>query len=85
MPKDEVDAEDPLELRGVEISCADEREMVLAVVDEYVRLGFGPGELLALFESPRYTMTHRIWLRNGEAYVRDCIDDVLARWIPGGR
>lgn len=80
MPKDEVDPEDPMELHGVEISGADEREMVLAVVDEYVRMGFGRDELLRLFSNPHYTMTHRIWTKNGEAFVISCVDHVLDRW-----
>lgn len=85
MPKDEVDPEDPMELHAVEISCEDEREMVLVVVDEYVRMGFGRDQILALFSDPRYAMTHRIWRQNGEAFVKACVEDVLDRWTPGVR
>ena len=85
MPKDEIDPDDPMELHGVQITGADEREMVMTVVDEYIRMGFGREELITLFADPRYTMTHRIWKQNGETYVRDCVRDVLDRWAAGGR
>lgn len=83
MPKDEVDADDPMELCGAPMCAEDERGMVEAVIDEYVRMGFSPAEVLTLFTSPHYAMTHRIWTQHGEAYVRACIDDVLTRWTTG--
>ena len=83
MPKDEFDPEDPMELVGVGGPAVDDREMVLAVVDEYVRMGFSADEIIALFRDPCYSMTHRIWMENGEDYVRACVGLVVARWSAG--
>ena len=82
-PKDEFEPDDPMELVGVGLPVGGEREMVLAVIDEYVRLGFSGEEIVSLFRDPCYTMTNRIFRELGEAYVRECVDLVMTRWSAG--
>jgi hypothetical protein len=80
MPKDEIDPEDPLELVAIGFPVEDDREMVLCVVDEYVRIGYGPQEVERLFAEARYAMTHEVYRRRGAAWVRQCIAEVMAHW-----
>ena len=88
MPKDEWDPEDPMEFMGVRLPVpteAEADEMVVCLVDEFVRMGFGEEQLLGLFRDPFYAATHDVWRRKGEAYVRDVIGRVLASWAQPGR
>ena len=83
MPKDEAAVTDPMELAGLVgpvLTDAEVAEMTDALVDEYVRLGFGDDELLSLFKNPHYTLTHWVWRARGEPYVRDVIPPVRDPW-----
>jgi hypothetical protein len=80
MPKDEWDPEDPMELVGVSMPSSGTEEMVDALVEEYVRMGFGREALLQLFKDPFYRMTHSLYRQHGEEYVDTIIDRVLGRW-----
>lgn len=83
MPFDELDSDDPMEIVGHAIPDVDEREMVLAVIDEYIRMGYGREDLWRLFSDPFYRMTHAVLIRRGRDFVVAAIDEALAHWAPG--
>ena len=51
MPKDECDFDDPLELNGVALLTEEDTSGAMAecFVEEFLRLGYNPGQVLALF------------------------------------
>jgi len=72
MPHDEPDPTDPMELCGVafdDATDADVASMVDCLAEEYLRLGFSPREVLALFRSPDYPLAHGAWIELGEVEV----------------
>lgn len=72
MPKDDPDPSDPLALRAVAVPDPDGavvREMAACVAEEFLRLGFAPAEVRALFRSPRYSLAHHAWRQLGDAEV----------------
>jgi hypothetical protein len=85
MPKDEFDFDDPLELNGVAIYTDEDtqRDMAECFVEEFVRLGYNHKQLLALFRNPNYLGMNMVLLNKGEAFVKEVIGDVCARW--GGK
>ena len=82
MPKDEIDPEDPLELRGVGlVTTADTTEpMTECFIEEFLRLGYGAASILALFRNPHYLGVHRVWQERGEAFVQQKIGEVFGWW-----
>ena len=82
MPKDELDPEDPLELFGVALATSEETTdaMTECFVEEFLRMGYSASQLLQLFRNPFYTGVNMVLQNKGEAYVRQQIADVLARW-----
>lgn len=82
MPKDEFDFDDPLELNGVAL-CTDEdtsRDMAECFIEEYMRLGYNHKHLLAFFRNPHYLGMNMVLENKGEAFVKDIIREVFARW-----
>jgi hypothetical protein len=82
MPKDEFVDEDPMELVGMVMPGAPGmlEAMAEAFVEEYVRLGWDEERLLVLFRNPFFLGTHRVYRLRGEAYVRELIQHVCAKW-----
>lgn len=83
-----AEADDPMELVGVELPVGSEegmREMAQTFAEEFVRSGFAEGEILALFQNPFYRGPHLVWLKKGEAYVRAVIGEALRIWRPERR
>ena len=82
MPKDEFDPEDPWELRGVSIPTEENTLPLMAevFVEEFLRLGYGASQILALFRNPYYVGPCAVRLRHGEPFVRELITRVFARW-----
>jgi len=82
MPKDEFDFEDPLELNGVAFLTEEDTsaEMTQCFAEEFLRLGYGPDQVLALFANPHYTGPHMVMMNKGEAFVRGMIAETFARW-----
>lgn len=76
------DADDPMELVGMVLPGTPETldKMAETIVDEYVRLGWDERRLMTLFVNPMFMATYRIYQEKGEAYVRDLIARVCARW-----
>jgi len=80
MARKPFEDDDPMELVGVGVPEGDVREMAECLVEEFVRMGIGDEELFALFKSPFYTATHRIYREMGEESVKALIGKVRARW-----
>jgi hypothetical protein len=81
MPKDEFDFEDPLRLQGVALLTQEETTTAMGecFVEEFVRLGYGPKQILALFRNPHYLGMKLVLERHGEPFVRDLIAEIFAR------
>jgi len=82
MPKDEFDFEDPLELNGVAMLTGEDTTdaMCECFVEEFMRMGHRPGQILALFRNSHYLGLNRVLQKRGEPFVRDQIAEVFARW-----
>jgi hypothetical protein len=82
MAKPEFEAEDPLELVGMVMpgEAGELEAMAECFVEEYVRLGWDERRLMALFTSPMFLATHRIYRQKGEAYVRRLIQQTRAKY-----
>ena len=82
MPKNEVDPEDPLELHGVGLLTHEDttEAMTECFIEEFLRLGHGAREILALFRNPYYTGVHMVLENRGEDFVRAKIMEVFGWW-----
>ena len=82
MPKNEFDLEDPLELNGVALLTDEDttNAMCECFIEEFMRMGYQPAQILALFRNPQYLALNRIIESRGEQFVRDRIREVFARW-----
>lgn len=82
MPKNEFDFEDPLELNGVAFLTSEDTTNAMAecFVEEFLRMGHNPTQVLSLFGNPHYVGPNLALERRGEPFVRDLIADVFARW-----
>ncbi|MBI1746304.1 MAG: hypothetical protein HYR55_06915 [Acidobacteria bacterium] len=80
MPKDEFDFDDPMELVGVELPEGNPEVMAECFVEEFARMGSSDSEIFALFQSPFYAATHRIYQEKGEDFVRAVIQRVRSQW-----
>jgi hypothetical protein len=80
MPKDEFEADDPMELVGVALPDGDPEELAGAIVEEFIRMGLSNEELLALFRDPFYVGPHAIWRSRGDEYVLWLIRCGRERW-----
>ena len=88
MPKHESDPEDPLELNAVELVTPTDttQDMAECFIEEFMRLGYNPKQVLALFRQPHYIGMHMAWRRMGDPGTRQLVEDVFRRWgrIPAG-
>jgi hypothetical protein len=82
MPKNEWDAEDPYELTGVVLWTAEDTSLAMAetFVEEFLRLGYGARQVLALFRNPFYRGPYGVWRRHGDEFVKDLITRVFLQW-----
>lgn len=82
MPKDEFDFEDPFELNGMVILTQEDTttEMAQCFIEEFMRMGYGHKQLMALFRNPHYLGPHLAYEKRGEPFIRDLITEVFARW-----
>jgi hypothetical protein len=82
MPKDEFDFEDPLELNGVALVTAEDTTdaMCECFIEEFMRMGYGTSQVLALFRNPHYIGVNMVMEKRGEQFVRERIAEVFARW-----
>lgn len=75
-----AELEDPMELVGVPVPGGDPRAMAECLVEEYLLLGWDERQMMLLFTRPCFRATHRIYLEQGEAFVRALIREVRAKW-----
>jgi len=82
MPKDEFDFEDPFELNGMAFLSHEDTtdDMAECFTEEFMRMGYGHKQVLALFRNPQYLGPHMAFEKRGEPFIRDLIADVFARW-----
>jgi hypothetical protein len=82
MPKDEFDFEDPFELNGMAFLSHEDTTNAMAVtfIEEFMRMGYGHKQILALFQNPQYLGPHMAFETRGDPFIRDLIADVFARW-----
>jgi hypothetical protein len=73
----EPESDDPMELHGTQC-CGDPGYMVDCIVEEYLRMGSSPEQILRLFRSPLYPPLHQLWRTRGPA-VEARIRDIAAR------
>jgi hypothetical protein len=87
MPKDEFDFEDPLELNGVALRTDEDTTdaMCDCFIEEFMRMGYNGRQILALFRNPYYLGMNMVLEKRGDAFVRDQIAEVFARWGKGPR
>ncbi|GIX47156.1 MAG: hypothetical protein KatS3mg131_1367 [Candidatus Tectimicrobiota bacterium] len=72
--------DDPTELVGVGIPGGDMDEMVVGLLEEFIREGWDDEQLLQLFRNPFYRIPHRLYRLKGEAYIREVLAKLRAQW-----
>jgi hypothetical protein len=82
MPKDEFDFDDPLELNGMALLTDEDttNDMCDCFIEEFLRMGYGPKQILGLFKDPHYTGMNMAFQNRGESFIRSAIAEVFARW-----
>jgi hypothetical protein len=82
MPKDEFDFEDPLELSGVGLVTSEDNSELMSecICEEFLRMGYNPRQVLALFQNPNYIGPNMVCQNRGEPFVRAVIARVFAQW-----
>lgn len=82
MPKDEFDFDDPLELNGMAFLTHEDTTDAMAetFIEEFMRMGHGHKQILALFRNPHYLGPNLALEKRGEPFIRDLIAEVFARW-----
>lgn len=82
MPKDEFDFEDPFELNGMAMLTHEDttNDMAECFIEEFLRMGYGHKQVLALFRNPHYLGPNLALEKRGEPFIRDLITEVFARW-----
>lgn len=82
MPKDEFDFEDPLELNGMSFLTHEDTtsEMAETFIEEFMRMGYGHKQILALFRNPQYLGPNLALAKRGEPFIQELIAEVFARW-----
>lgn len=82
MPKDEFDFEDPFELNGMAFMTHEDttNDMAETFIEEFMRMGHGHKQILALFRNPHYLGPNMALEKRGEPFIRDLIAEVFARW-----
>ncbi len=82
MPKDEFDLADPLELNGVVLPSQEDTTGAMGecFIEEFMRMGYQPGQILALFHHPHYLGMNLVLRKRGEQFIRDSIAEIFGRW-----
>ncbi len=82
MPKHDFDPEDPLELNGVAFVTDEDTTdaMCECFIEEFMRMGHSPNQILALFRNPNYLGLNMVLEKRGDQFIRDRISEIFARW-----
>ncbi|NOT32315.1 MAG: hypothetical protein HOP15_17855 [Planctomycetes bacterium] len=84
----EPEQDDPLTLNAVGVfdpSGESLRMMAACFAEEYLRLGFPPGRVLALFESPRYPLANGALKTLGYPTILSIVANAARVWSPAHR
>ena len=83
MDHTEFDADDPFEMVGMSLDAEPgtdpEAEMARVFVEEFLRMGRKAEDVMTLFDSPFYRLTHDVLLRRGRPWVAELVGDVTGR------
>ena len=85
MPKKEAEADDPMEIVGVEFAGQTEaqlHDMVLCFAEEFIREGWREEQLMEMFQNPFYQGPHLAWKQKGDDYIRSVIQEAMKMWRP---
>jgi hypothetical protein len=77
----QFEADDPMEIIGMTFRDDDGKiadEMGRTFIDEFLRMGWPPEDILQLFRDPFYRAAHAVYRRRGEAFVVEMIAAVQA-------
>jgi len=80
MPYDDPDSTDPMELHGIEMTIDDPdsiREMAVCFVEEYLRLGVSPEQILEMFSRGGFAGPALAVGRLGLDAIRSIIDQQI--------
>lgn len=71
-----------MELCGVALFTEEDTSdaMTECFVEEFMRLGHGPAQILALFRNPHYTGPNMVFQNRGEDFVRAKVEEVFGWW-----
>lgn len=86
MPLYDPDPDDPMTLHGIVVPTEDpqvDREMAIAFIEEYLRMGYGPDRVLSMFKIPEYVGPYRAYQALGEDALIGLIEQSASLW--GGR
>jgi hemerythrin-like domain-containing protein len=86
MPYQDPDPTDPMTIHAMGLETDDpkvHREMAVAFIEEYMRMGYGRDRVLSLFQIPQYIGPFLAYQALGKAAVAALVDEVAERW--GGR
>jgi hypothetical protein len=86
MPKDEFDPEDPLEAVVIQLPSTEDTLVPMAecFVEEFMRMGYSPADILAMFQNPFYAGPLMVTRARGTAFVKQLIADTFRKWGKGG-
>lgn len=78
----DAEPDDPMELVGVLLPAEAEtlREMAYVFAEEFARMGYDRGDLLALFRNPRYAGAYGAYRGLGEKRIQAIIDECVKAW-----
>ncbi len=80
MPFADPDQTDPMILNGVAVEIDDDEavnaieEMAVCFIEEFLRMGFDPQRVLAMFPKPGYAGPHLAWRRLGRERIEVLIE-----------
>ena len=85
MARKESEADDPIEMIGIQLPNQTEeqfRDMALCFAEEFVREGWSEERLLKMFKDPFYQGPYLVWKQKGDEYVQSVINDAIRMWRP---
>ncbi len=82
MSHKDVEADDPMELKGVMLPADTEanRDMAYVFAEEFARLGYDRARLLWLFKNPFYAGAHGTYQALGEKEILSIVDECVNAW-----
>ncbi len=79
----EYDTEDPFALVGVAVSGGEPQQLIEAVVQEYLMLGWTPKQIGFLFQKPFFAGTFRLREELGADLVDGIVERICKEWAQG--